>query len=799
MDSEQQQRCDAPTARIIAERTSPECHVFFDLLAQLTHAEARHVWKAAHAAARRMLNRKTDDHMPQIANDDDNEDGRNGDDGRDHHEPDVDRDRQSEADSDSGADDCCTDDSDGSDDSEDTDDSDDSGEALRQPARRQPAPLEAVDSLAVVTLAALVSADKFDATSATALANTPGAVEALLQTISTTRRETDPEVAAALRALKAIADTSQQVLLHRHGAVAVLLGLLKRGWANYDQRQNMETMKGVMDLLRNLWRTEAPTSQAQCLEVVTVLTPWVQIGYNLWAMGNDSMRAVAVDMVADVVLTPEDASAREQHRDDSALPPLSPESVARIAAMGDVAAVFEGPFWRSENIVATARLLCRLLPMTDAQWAKVDFGSILVGQVILQPRDNAVAIAALLRTLTATDRADELFIGPPAVCNALRWFANFMDGSDAELRAETFLVLRNILVNCREEYCETIICSSAFASVVASVLAGKGGEVVVKAALERRPAAVFDMVTADILDRLAPTERQRILRAVAGIDQLTVTEPTIVYAAYGHARAQSRSVLAAVRHARSTGMIPADKIAFGDPCPEEHKVLRVIIAVAAEVEGSPARLIERSAPQGGSVDVRDLFVPVEQGGEDLVTIMHATYAMSNQDRYPTDCTQAVRAEVKWRGNSIAVAAHLGGHGPIHGSRRHSETGVLRVTFMLPGQSTKVTLSVPEGEILQFSELTVPGPRPKIVAAGYGENPFCVTQDGCYRRVCWVGDVAVAQKWFDSTGGVPATSVVFGNPDIYSEGSKILKLQVLMPDGRVIAESRREGYTFKLRR
>jgi hypothetical protein len=64
------------------------------------------------------------------------------------------------------------------------------------------------------------------------------------------------------------------------------------------------------------------------------------------------------------------------------------------------------------------------------------------------------------------------------------------------------------------------------------VLAGKGGEVVVKAALERRPAAVFDMVTADVLDRLAPTERQRILRVVADIDLLTVTEPTIVYAAY---------------------------------------------------------------------------------------------------------------------------------------------------------------------------------------------------------------------------------------------------------------------------
>jgi hypothetical protein len=43
---------------------------------------------------------------------------------------------------------------------------------------------------------------------------------------------------------------------------------------------------------------------------------------------------------------------------------------------------------------------------------------------------------------------------------------------------------------------------------------------------------VFDMVTADVLDRLAPTERQRILRVVADIDLLTVTEPTIVYAAY---------------------------------------------------------------------------------------------------------------------------------------------------------------------------------------------------------------------------------------------------------------------------
>jgi hypothetical protein len=60
--------------------------------------------------------------------------------------------------------------------------------------------------------------------------------------------------------------------------------------------------------------------------------------------------------------------------------------------------------------------------------------------------------------------------------------------------------------------------------------------------------------------------------------------------------------------------------------------------------------------------------------------------------------------------------------------------------------------------------------------------------------CWVSDVAVAQKWFDSTGGVPATSVVSGNPDIYCERSKILKLQVLMPDGWVIAASTREGGT-----
>jgi hypothetical protein len=72
MDSEEQQRCDAPTARIIAVRTSPECEAFIALLAQLTHAEATRVWEAAHAAAQRMLNGKTEDHMPQIANDDDN-------------------------------------------------------------------------------------------------------------------------------------------------------------------------------------------------------------------------------------------------------------------------------------------------------------------------------------------------------------------------------------------------------------------------------------------------------------------------------------------------------------------------------------------------------------------------------------------------------------------------------------------------------------------------------------------------------------------------------------------------------
>jgi hypothetical protein len=631
MDSEEQQRT-TPTARIAAVRTSPECEVFIGLLAQLTDAGATRLLEAAQAAARRMLNGKNEDHMPQIDDDDNgadrSEDGRNGDDGDDHDETDVDRDRQSsEADSHSGADYCCT------------DDSDDSGEELRQPARRQPAPPEAVGSLAVATLAALVSGGECDTTSATALANTPGAVVTLLRTVSTTRCGTGPKVAATLRALKAIADTSHQVLLHRHGAVAVLLGLLTRGWANYHDRQNMKTMNGVMDLLRNLWPTGAPTSQAQCLEAVTALTPWVKIDYDLWITGNNgSTRASAIKMVADVVLTPEDALAREQHRDDSALPPLSPDSVARIAAMGDVAGVFREPFWGlGGDIVATARLLSRLIPMTDAQWANFKFDYVMTA--LFQYRrqvlpDKAVAIVALFRTLTATSRADGLFTVHAAVLNVLRWFADFVDESDAELRAETFLVLRNILVNCREEHCETLICSCAFESVVASVLAGKGGEVVVKAALERRPATVFDMVTADVLDRLAPTERQRVLRAVADVDLLTVTEPTIVYAAYGHARAQSRSVLAAVKNARSSGMIPADKEVFGDPCSGEQKVLRVIIAVPAEVAGSPAQLIERSAPQGDSVDVRDLFVPVAQRGEDLVTIMHATYAMSNQDRYP---------------------------------------------------------------------------------------------------------------------------------------------------------------------
>jgi hypothetical protein len=92
-------------------------------------------------------------------------------------------------------------------------------------------------------------------------------------------------------------------------------------------------------------------------------------------------------------------------------------------------------------------------------------------------------------------------------------------------------------------------------------------------------------------------------------------------------------------------------------------------------------------------------------------------------------------------------------------------GVLRVTFMLRGQSTKVTLTVPEGEILQFSELTIPGPRPKIIAAGFGQTPFRVKKNDRSHSTCWVSDVAVAQKWFDSTGGVPATSAVFGNPDI----------------------------------
>jgi hypothetical protein len=56
------------------------------------------------------------------------------------------------------------------------------------------------------------------------------------------------------------------------------------------------------------------------------------------------------------------------------------------------------------------------------------------GEAALQPRDHAVAIVALLRTVTATSRADGLFTGPAGVRDALRWFAELTDGSDAELR-----------------------------------------------------------------------------------------------------------------------------------------------------------------------------------------------------------------------------------------------------------------------------------------------------------------------------------------------------------------------------
>jgi hypothetical protein len=241
---------------------------------------------------------------------------------------------------------------------------------VQQPPPHKPAPPEAVDSLAVATLAALVSGGKLDATSAPALANTSGAVEVLLQIVSTTHRDTDPKVAAALRALKAIADTSHHVLLHRHGAVAVLLGWLNRERANYDPWHNMETVKGGMDLLRNLWRTGAPTSQAQCLEAVTMLTPWVKVGEgNRWIIHDDSLRVSAIEMVADVVLTPEDALAREQHRvaSSTALPPLSPDSVARIAAMGDVTALFKARLWALGGTGALARLLRCLMPTTGAQ------------------------------------------------------------------------------------------------------------------------------------------------------------------------------------------------------------------------------------------------------------------------------------------------------------------------------------------------------------------------------------------------------------------------------------------------
>jgi hypothetical protein len=247
----------------------------------------------------------------------------------------------------------------------------------------------------------------------------------------------------------------------------------------------------AMEALLELWGTAPPTSQAECVEAIKILT---------WCISSDMglLRDRALRILAGLVLTPEDLSNMEQHRDDPRLPSLSPDSLGRGAAL---VGSFEelklplhvGKCWDYSDNLAHAQLL-RSGMMSGALLQR---GTTRVDLILLALLyqltwwGKTQEALALLRTMTATARADELFdsMSVERLDYVMDCLARQVTSGDAEVRGETFRVLRNILVNCCDKHCKALVVSAAFQQVAASVAAGNGGEIVIAAALCRGFAA----------------------------------------------------------------------------------------------------------------------------------------------------------------------------------------------------------------------------------------------------------------------------------------------------------------------
>jgi hypothetical protein len=74
---------------------------------------------------------------------------------------------------------------------------------------------------------------------------------------------------------------------------------------------------GGQELLWDLWRGGISDGErAQCMEAIAALTPWIDMQHVRPAY------ATVMELMADVLLTAQDALARELHRDDPLLPTI---------------------------------------------------------------------------------------------------------------------------------------------------------------------------------------------------------------------------------------------------------------------------------------------------------------------------------------------------------------------------------------------------------------------------------------------------------------------------------------------
>jgi hypothetical protein len=415
-------------------------------------------------------------------------------------------------------------DDDAYDESDDDDDDDDDSE-LRQPARTQPEPPARASSLAAEAIAGLFNHG--DVSCMGALVNTPGLVAALIRVVRNAPTKSGPTEDAVIRALKAIARTPHQGQLHSHGAVSALLSFLSRKHAT--RHEELVNMVNALSVLRDLWHSVPPTSQADCVAAIKGLSSKCISTY-----AYRSLRAPAMLMVTDLVLTKEDAAAMTQHRDDVRLPPLSAASLARIAAVQDVWGVawacgetYPQQGAACKTVYEGARLIQHMLRMGDEQWGRYNAGNVvrykasdipvllwarLIGERKRESdetrRKGVLAVLAALSTFAATSRGDMItdgIVGVVADKIFREGFAHYVRHPHYAVRMESLRLARNILANCSIAICESFIRSKSFKSLIRVVIDTRVRAMsaeAMKAALSGCPSTVAEVVPADTLERI---------------------------------------------------------------------------------------------------------------------------------------------------------------------------------------------------------------------------------------------------------------------------------------------------------